>query len=89
VNKNESITVKFTNIDALKLDNVQKQSIRCKLGSEILETKVLSNDEFQCSLNSLIPKEMTVSMVYKNEDAYNQEILLSSNNIKIIFIGNC
>jgi hypothetical protein len=88
VNKNESITVKFTNIDALKLDIIQKQSIRCKLGSEILETKVLSNDEFQCSLNSHIPKEMSVFMVYKNEDAYNQEILLSSNTIKITFIGN-
>jgi hypothetical protein len=88
VNKNESVTIKFTNINDLKFNDVQKQSIKCKLGAEFIATKILGNDQFLCSFLSSVPKEVTISMVYRNEDAYNQEILLSTNTLPITFIGN-
>jgi hypothetical protein len=88
VNRNESITVKFTTINDLKLDDEQKLSIRCKLGSETLLTTMLSNDQFICSFISNTSKEVSVTLVYQNKDAYNGEILLSANSIPITVIGN-
>jgi hypothetical protein len=87
INSNHSVIVKFTSIQNLFLNAIQRQSIRCKLGNEILNTNIIGDDQFSCSLSSNVRKEVSISMVYKNVDAQNQEILLSINSISITFIG--
>jgi hypothetical protein len=87
INSNHSVMIKISSIENLYLNSIQKQSIRCKLGNEILETSIIGNDQFSCSFSSNARKEVSISMVYRNEDAQNQEILLSLNSIPIIFIG--
>ena len=86
INKNESISIKFDAIEKLHLNEIQKDSIRCKMGNQILETKKNGYNDFICYLSSTTAKEQTLSMIYQNQDAYNQQILLSSNSIRITFV---
>jgi hypothetical protein len=77
VNDVNTITIKFSSMNNFYFNDVQKQSIKCKLGTQVLTTNSNGNDEFTCFFSSNIPKDVSLSMVYQNEDAYNHEILLS------------
>jgi hypothetical protein len=87
VDTNENITVQIDNMQDLYLSEVRKEFVKCKLGNTILPTYYIGNQKFLCSVVSSIPKEDSVSMIYRNADAHNQEILLSSNQLKIVFTG--
>jgi hypothetical protein len=87
VQSNESILVQIDLIENLYLDENRKQFVKCKLGNETIPTTYIGNNKFNCSLFSSISRESTISMVYKNSDAYNQELLLSTNTFKITFTG--
>eukprot|EP01080_Neovahlkampfia_damariscottae_P000518 gene518-8031_t len=86
LNNNENITVEITTIDSLKLNEMQKNFIRCKLDNQILPTTRLGSNQFICSLTSNSAKDSRISMVYQNSDAHNNQVLLSSNSIQILFI---
>jgi hypothetical protein len=88
VDNNENITVQIDDMQNLYLSEERKEFVKCKLGNTILPTYYIGNQKFLCSILSSTPKEDTISMIYRNVDAHNQEILLSSNKFKIVFTGN-
>ena len=86
LNQIQNITLKIDNIDSIHLSNDQISRIKCKLGNEYVETLKVSNDVFVCSLISTTAKFEQISLFYKSDDAFNGEILISNNQIDIIFI---
>jgi hypothetical protein len=87
IKSNESILVQIDSIENLFLNENRKQFVKCKLGNVTIPTTYIGNNKFNCSLFSSTSKESSISMVYQNTDAHNQELLLSTNTFKIIFIG--
>eukprot|EP01080_Neovahlkampfia_damariscottae_P003601 gene3602-6336_t len=85
-NIKKNITIKFTDISKLHLSTFEKESIKCKLGNSFIPTILKSNNEFVCSVISSEVKSEIIQLYYVNENAYGNEILLSTNTIDILFI---
>jgi hypothetical protein len=88
INSLETVTLKLGSPENLHLSDLQLNSVKCKLDKEIVPTVRLADNQFQCSVSSNKSTNLDLSMIYDNSDAYNQEIILSSAPLKIIFIGS-
>jgi len=86
INSNETVTVEITSIELLYLNELQKNSIRCKLDNQIVQTVRFGVNQFICSISSNQASNSVISMVYQNSDAHNNQIILSSNTLQIVFV---
>eukprot|EP01080_Neovahlkampfia_damariscottae_P008579 gene8579-404_t len=81
-----NITIKFDEISKLKLNPIEKQFIKCKLGSNFVRSFIKSSEEFICEIESSTAKLDALSMYFIHDSALEQEILLSKNSIPIVFV---
>eukprot|EP01080_Neovahlkampfia_damariscottae_P003710 gene3710-6599_t len=86
INTQNNVTIEISQIDKLYLNDVQKESIKCKLDNIILPTIRFGSSQFICSLNSSVSSNQDITMVYENIDAHNGQVLLSSDKIRIVFV---
>jgi hypothetical protein len=88
VNSKDNFTILIDKITETFLNEEQFSKILCKLGNEYLNTTRLSSNTFLCQFKVDSPKSEKLSMIYKNSDCIGGEIIISSNQIDFLFIGN-
>jgi hypothetical protein len=60
--------------------------VKCKLGNSLVPTQKVDNSNFICNVSLSQPGVEFISLWYINSDALNNEMRLSTNSLRVIFV---
>jgi hypothetical protein len=88
INELTNFTVTFTDSDNAKLLNEHRQKVECKLGNSFVKTFYNSNKpkEYICLTSSTTELVGSLTLWYRDPQAYRGEIQVSSNPLDILFV---
>eukprot|EP01080_Neovahlkampfia_damariscottae_P002809 gene2809-4217_t len=84
VNQLTNFTVVLTN--DVKMLTEQKPRVQCKVGNTFVTTYFTNDNQYICSTSSNVEGVNLITLWYRDSNAYNGEILISSNALDIVFI---